>query len=76
MRTMTTAAFNELDQSWNRVVRTMWVVKARMDEQEESWALSCADHDGVVIAESCMAGSASVEAALDAAEELCPPAAW
>jgi hypothetical protein len=73
---MTTAAFNELDQSWNRVIRTMYVVKARMDEHAESWVLSCADHDGTVVAEACGAGSMSIEEALDAAEELCPPAAW
>jgi uncharacterized protein YecA (UPF0149 family) len=69
---MSKLAFNELDKSWNRVFRTMYLAKARADDERNAWTVSCVDHDGTVIAEDCVPRSLSVEQALDAAEALCP----
>lgn len=69
-------AFNDLDKTWNRVFRTMYLAKARPDDEHGVWTISCVDHDGAVIAEERVPLSLSVEEALDAAEALCPVVAW
>jgi hypothetical protein len=66
------AAYNELDRSWNRVVRIMYLAKARRVFDHDRWAIMCYDHDGQLVAEGSVSAELSVEEALDAAEDLCP----
>jgi hypothetical protein len=73
---MAKVAFNELDKSWNRVFRTMYLAKARADEERNAWTVSCVDHDGTVMAEEYVPRSLTIEQALDAAESLCPHLCW
>lgn len=66
------AAYNEQDRSWNRVVRTMYLAKARRPSDGDPWAIACYDHEGRVLSEGDAPPDFTVEEALDAAEDLCP----
>lgn len=69
-------AFNELDKTWNRVFRTMYLAKVRPDDEHGVWRIWCIDHDGMIMAEERVPLSLSIEEALDAAQALCPVGAW
>ena len=67
-----TAAFNDLDKSWNRVFRTMYLAKVYRTSDNERWTTACFDHDGRLLGQGTAPAALNVEEALDAAEALCP----